>query len=225
MGSTGFFIVASSVIFFIGLVMICLKAPQLRMLKEDYGESYQNNFVPQQLHSGSLTDDPEGQIPVGNLGTLPDAEDEDGATLRAANTSMVMSMSQDDSAEDPPTGSMVQYPGSESFQADLAEDFSAFPLRRTVSDESDENMMFDDSFVNMTILSSKAAQVSREEVPDPPADAELHALAAKVADEPDEQLNSLAAKVAPQDTSNLVEQESDDLIDKCVTELQESFMN
>ena len=83
--------------------MVCLKAPELRMLKEDYGESYRDDFMAsaQQLHSGSLTDDPEAQIAVANLGTLPDQEEEDGATLRAANTSMVMSMSsQEDSTID-----------------------------------------------------------------------------------------------------------------------------
>jgi hypothetical protein len=214
--------------------MICLKAPELRMLKEDYGNSYHNNYMvgAEELHSESITDDPESQIPaVGNLGTLPDdVEDEDGATLQAANTSMVMSMSHDDSttdsyrAADPPSSSYVEYPGSESFQAELAEDFSTYPIQRMVSDETDDDVTFDEKFMDMSSSGPRAASENREAATDPPADAELHALAAKVGDETDEELDALAAKVAPwsQNDSNLVGN-SDDLIDKCVTELEESF--
>jgi len=214
--------------------MVCLRAPQLRRLKEDYGDSYRNNYMTnaEQLHSGSLTDDPEAQIPVSNIGTVPEAaQDEDLATLRAANTSMVMSMSEDDSTigsnhpQDPPTGSFARHPGSESFQAETAEDFSAYPLQRTVSDSESEDDLFDGSFLNLSDTGPRAGSTKREESSDPPADADLHALAAKVSDTPDDDpVNSLAAKVAQsQNSSNLVEN-SDDLIDKCVTELEESFM-
>lgn len=215
--------------------MVCLKAPELRMLKEGYGESYRDNFMAsaQQLHSGSLTDDPEAQIAVANLATMPDrGEEDDGATLQAANTSMVMSMSsQDDSTigdarADPPTESFIVHrPGSESFQAEAAEEFSAFPLQRMVSND-DEDVVFDDEFMNLSSISGpKAASGIRDEVTDPPADADLHALAARVAEEPDGRLSTLAAKVAEPDMSSRVEQSaSDDLIGKCVTELQESFL-
>jgi hypothetical protein len=49
MGITGAFIISSSVVFFIGLVMVCLKAPKLRMLKENYGESYRDNFMKRRM--------------------------------------------------------------------------------------------------------------------------------------------------------------------------------
>jgi hypothetical protein len=233
MGETGSFIIASCIIFFIVLVMVCLKAPRMRMLKENYGKSYRDNFMAsaEQVHSGSLTDDPEAQIAVANLGILPNQEEEDGATLHAANTSMVMSMSsQDDSTigearADPPTGLFVSNPGSESFQAQAAEEFSSYPLRMVSYEDTEENGVFDDEFMNLSSVSvPKAAPGVRDAATNLP-DAELNALAARVAEEPDGRLSALAAKVSGQNTSSHVEQSSsDDLIGKCVDQLRESFM-
>jgi hypothetical protein len=234
MGITGAFIISSSVVFFIGLVMVCLKAPKLRMLKENYGESYRDNFMAsaQQLHSESFTDDPEAQIAVANLDTLPDQEEEDGASLHGANTSMVMSMSsQEDSTidgerGDPLTDSFVSNPGSESFQAQSADEFSTFPLKRRVSDdEAESDMVFDSEFMNLSSVSgAKAFAGVRDAVIDPP-DTELQALAPRISQEPDRRLSSLAARVSERSTSSHVEQSgSDDLIGKCVNELRESFL-
>lgn len=234
LGTTGYFIIASCVVFFSGLVMICLKAPELRTLKEDYGNSYHNNYMvgAQELHSGSLTDDPEGQIPVGNLDTMVDAQDEDVDTLVAANTSMVMSMSHDDSTTesyhqpvDPPSSSFINDPGSESFHAQLPpeDSFSSYPVDPMIGDGSMDNIAFNDSFINQSISGPRVASSDRETELDPPADAELHALAAKVAGGPDDELISSATKVASTQNELNMTENSDDLIDKCVTELQESF--
>ena len=232
LGRTGYFIIASTVVFFGALVMICLKAPKLRILKEDYGDTYQDNYMgnAQMVHSGSLADDPENQIPSANLGSMPD--DEDGDTLQVANTSMVMSMSQDDSTldfnqpQDPPSSSYVQYSGSDPSQGDLAEGSSSFPVHRMVSEDSDVNMIFEDNFMNMSESGVKAGIRTRGRSKDPPASADLRTSAAKLAYEPNDQLNSLAAKVAasPQQNKSNTVDESDELIDKCVSELQQSFI-
>ena len=95
-----------------------------------------------------------------------------------------------------------------------------------VSNEDIEgDAVFDNEFMNLSSVSGpKASSEVRDAATDPP-DAELQALAARVAEEPDGRLSALAAKVSEPDTSSRVEQSaSDDLIGKCVNELRESFL-
>jgi hypothetical protein len=216
MGSTAYYVISACVIFFVALVMICLKAPERRMLKEDYGNSQAVDFMAVgalAVHSGSIIDDPENQIPSSNINIMSPNEPfddlEGGTALYYAGTSMVMSMS-DEAAmrDDPPTGSYTEYDGSESFVAMRAEDAD---LTRLVSTDSSADASFEarDFSGSGPMFSSSLSSSNRT------PDKELRALVAKVGDVPDEKLNSLADKVA--------ESDSDELISQCVSELAQSF--
>lgn len=61
MGVTGYYVISACIIFFVSLVMICLKAPEKRMLKENYGNPQGADFMAVALpvNSGSVNEDPE----------------------------------------------------------------------------------------------------------------------------------------------------------------------
>ena len=103
MGATGYYVISACCVFFVALVMICFKAPLKRVLKEDYGNPESANFMGAALpvDSGSNNEDPENQFPSSNLNAInpeePYESDDDNFDLEYANTSMVMSMSRDES--------------------------------------------------------------------------------------------------------------------------------
>jgi hypothetical protein len=201
--------------FFVALVMICLKAPLKRLLKEDYGNLQEVDFMGvgvQAVHSGSLIDDLENQIPSSNLNIMspndPFDDREGSPVLYYSGTSMVMSMSDEDVIrEDPPTA-YTEYSGSESFVANVAEEAD---LARIVSADSS----VDASFITRDFSGSDPTFSSSFPSSNETPDKKLHSLVAKVGDVPDENLNSLVDKVASSD--------SDKLISQCVSELTQSF--
>jgi hypothetical protein len=212
MGSTAYYVISACVIFFVALVMICLKAPIKRMLKEDYGNSQDVDFMAvgaQAVHSGSLIDEHENQIPSSNLNIMSPDEPFDDFALYYTGTSMVMSMSDEEVVrEDLPTGSHTEYIGSESFMAKRAEDAN---LSHVVSADSSADTSFDTRDLSGSGPIFSSSLPGSNGTPDK----KLHALVAKVGDVPDEKLNSLADKVT--------ESNSDELISQCVSALAQSF--
>lgn len=212
MGSTAYYVISACVIFFVALVMICLKAPIKRMLKEDYGNSQDVDFMAvgaQAVHSGSLIDEHENQIPSSNLNIMSPDEPCDDFALYYTGTSMVMSMSDEEVVrEDLPTGSHTEYIGSESFMAKRAEDAN---LSHVVSADSSADTSFDTRDLSGSGPIFSSSLPGSNGTPDK----KLHALVAKVGDVPDEKLNSLADKVT--------ESNSDELISQCVSALAQSF--
>lgn len=123
-----------------------------------------------------------------------DGDDED-FDLQYANTSMVMSMSHDESVIE----------GEDPFYAEMA------VVRADRSAEASLDT-FSGSGPSLASIASSSMQ------PDALADKGLRGSAAKVGDRPDAKMNALAL------ADKVTESDSDELISKCVTELAQSFM-
>ena len=221
-GKSGYFVIAAGVTYFLSLIMICLKAPELRKLKDDYGEDYADTYMAGAvaLNSESTGDDPESQIPNANL-TLSGDDNESGNILPAA-TSMVMSMSNDSSLESggvrfSKVGSktVASYDATEAFD-DVKEDSSMLPNSGSESFEATRGEDISTSPFTDPREYGRNLSTGDGPVSGPPT--------------PNGKLDSMAFRVVNASnpkTAGLIagSGDSDELIDKCFTDLAKSFMD